>query len=101
MNIGDDMLKSTIIIISATLLSTALCADIEEGKEAFDESNCMDCHLKSHFKAREEKVNDYKKLHKTVSMCAYNSKTQWFDDELDDVVKYLNREFYHFKDTKK
>ena len=94
------MLKS-IIITSILLFSSTLFADIEEGKEMFDESNCMECHETSHFKAKKDKVNDYKKLHKIVSMCAFNNDTGWFDDELDDVVKYVNREFYHFKDTKK
>ena len=90
-----------ITLITSLLLFTTLYADIDEGKELFDEANCMNCHIKNHFKAKEEKVNNYSKLHKTVGMCAYNSKVTWFDEELDDVVNYLNRDFYHFKDTKK
>lgn len=94
------MLKTT-LLLSTVLLTTTLLADTTNGKDLFDEANCLSCHKYSHFKYRKDKVNNYKKLHKTVSQCAYNNKVQWFDDELDDVVKYLNKDFYHFKKTDK
>lgn len=90
------MSKST-ILLSILILSNTLYADISDGKEMFNEASCLKCHETTQFKAREEKVNNYKRLHKTVGACAYNNDTGWFDDELDDVVDYLNREFYHFK----
>lgn len=93
------MLK--LITITTILFTTNLLADIPEGKELFNESNCMECHEYDHFKADKKKVNSYAKLHKSVEMCAYNNDTGWFDDELVDVVNYLNKDFYRFKDTKK
>ncbi|WP_455757679.1 c-type cytochrome [Sulfurimonas sp.] len=90
------MFKIT-ILISTLILTTSLYANYKEGKSLFEGANCLSCHEYEHFKSRKDKVNSYDKLYKTVSQCAYNNKVQWFDDELEDVVNYLNKDFYHFK----
>lgn len=88
---------SYIFTLSIMLTCSNIVADTTEAKELMDEANCLKCHNVSQFKARDEKVNSFKKLHQTVDRCAYNTKVQWFDDEKMDVVLYLNQDFYHFK----
>lgn len=91
-----------IIYTSLIFLSSLLyAADVENGKELFDEAKCMECHNKGDFKYNEKKVKDMKILHQKVEACAINNDAGWFDDETEDVVHYLNKEHYKLKDTKK
>jgi len=84
------------------LLCTSLYGiDIPNGKELFIEAKCMECHNKEDFAVNEKKVKNMKVLHQRVEACAINSDAGWFDDETLDVVHYLNKEHYEFKDTKK
>jgi hypothetical protein len=91
-----------IVYTTALLISTLLNAnDPENGKELFDEAKCMGCHNKGDFKYNQKKVKNMKILHQKVDACAINNGAGWFDDETLDVVHYLNKEYYKFKDTKK
>jgi uncharacterized protein YrrD len=91
--------KVLTLLISTIILSSCVYADMTEAKELFNEAKCMECHNKSDFKVKEDKVNSFKKLHNTVRQCSFNTNTGWFDDETLDVVKYLNKEYYKFTDS--
>lgn len=81
-------------------LSTSLFAiDTANGKELFNEAKCMDCHNREDFVPN--KVKNISEIHKKVEACAVAHDAGWFDDEMMDVVHYLNKEHYKFKDTKK
>ena len=88
---------TTVVLVSSILYAS----DIEAGKELFDEAKCMECHNKEDFKYNKQKVKNMKKLHTSVEACAINNDAGWFDDETLDVVHYLNKEYYKFKDAKK
>lgn len=85
------------LLISTFLVGTLLQADMQEAKEMFDGAKCMDCHTLEHFKHREEKVNNYKKLSRSVQACAINSGAEWFDEDTGMVTEYLNEKHYHYK----
>ncbi len=42
-------------------------------------------------------MQDYKKLHKAVDACRFANDAEWFDDESEVVVEYLNDKYYKFK----
>lgn len=93
------MLKSIIIIFTVSVVSvTSVYADMSEAKELFDNGKCIQCHSTKEFKPRKNKVNSFKKLYTIVRKCSHNNDTGWFDDEAMDVAKYLNKNFYHFKE---
>ena len=94
------MFKSTILITSVIFL-TALNADNSEGGILFNEAKCMQCHEYSSFSYKKEKINSFKRLHKQVKMCESGNNIGWFEEEVLEVTKYLNREFYHFKQNSK
>lgn len=79
------------------LLATNISADMQEAKEMFNEANCVKCHNVNKFKYRENKVNNFEKLHSMVTSCATASAAPWFDDEIKNVSLYLNQEYYKFK----
>jgi len=84
------------IFLTTMIFSTFLTAS-ESGKELFNDAKCMDCHNKNDFKHRKNKVNSFGKLIKSVRACAVNNDAEWFDDEVNDVAKYLNKQHYHYK----
>ncbi len=86
-----------ILFTTSLLFTSSLSADAQEAKSLIAQAKCMECHNKEDFKHRPKKVNNFKKLHSSVKACVYNTKTGWFDDEVMDVTRYLNREHYHYK----
>lgn len=94
------MISTNVIITVATLLltTTIYASNHEEAKELFDGADCMSCHNNEDFKARKEKTNNFKKLHKSVMACQINNNAGWFDDEAHSVSKFLNKKYYKFKD---
>lgn len=80
------------------MFTTITYADVSDGKELFHEADCLACHEYKDFKYKKKKVHNFKKLHNSVSQCAYSNDAEWFDDEVMDVVKYLNKDFYKFNE---
>jgi len=74
-------------------------ADTEDGKELHGES-CVRCHDSGNYTRENRKVTSLPALGTQVRMCKNNLGLTWFDDEVNDVIGYLNKEYYHF-DAKK
>lgn len=89
--------KLHISLLALFFCSTLLLAEHEDAKELFNDAACMDCHNNEDFKARKNKVNSFAKLHAAVDACRFSNEAEWFDDESEDVSKYLNAKFYKFK----
>lgn len=92
------------ILLSTALLflCTTIYADeaYSNGEELFNEAKCMECHNTGDFKKDEKKVKNTKVLFQKVQACALNSEAEWFDEDMDDVVHYLNKKHYKFENTK-
>jgi len=93
------MLKKTVITLVSLLLVNSLSADESEAAEMFQEADCMSCHNTEDFKKDPKKTKDFHKLHSFVQGCQQANDAGWFDDEALDVSKYLNKKYYHFKET--
>lgn len=68
------------------------------------ETNCIECHAtmfngKSNmmYTRKDRKVKTAEGLRSRVQMCASNLNLQWFDEDIEEVTNFLNKEFYHFK----
>jgi len=94
------MITKSLILISIITLNY-LFADVEHGKELFDEAKCVSCHNYEDFKHKKRKANTFDKLYNSVSNCAFNDNVAWFDDETMDVASYLNTTFYFYKVSSK
>ena len=91
------MYMHKILIILSLLIISNLSADTEEAKELFDEAKCMKCHTKIGFNLENDRVKNFQTLSKSVNQCVYSTHTGWFEEEISDVVHYLNEEHYHYK----
>ena len=93
-----------ILILCALLLSSGLAqADVKRGKSLHN-SNCISCHsgimggMPNDIYVRENRrIDNYPGLVKQVNRCNDNLDVPWHNDEVMDVVEYLNKQYYHFK----
>jgi len=72
------------------------------GKKLHDEQ-CVVCHANrtrgdstALYTREDRKVKDLKGLQGQVERCVTVLNVEWFDDEIDSVVEYLNTDFYKF-----
>lgn len=88
-----------IALACATVSAGAAYAqgNADNGKELFNKSQCMKCHGAEIYTRPERKVKDLESLGRQVRMCDSQLSVNWFDDEINDVVAYLNREYYKFE----
>jgi hypothetical protein len=86
-----------IAIFFMTLLfaATARAANIENGNDLHFE-HCTGCHDSSVYTRENRNVRNLAQLGKQVRFCKDTIGLTWFDDEVDDVIEYLNTTYYHF-----
>ncbi len=89
--------------IFSVLISPAQAADTpntganaENGKK-LHKAKCFGCHDTRQYTRKNRIVHTYEDLHARVEFCDAASNAGFSFDELDDVVAYLNTEFYKFK----
>ncbi len=92
-----NLILYTILVVS----TTGLAYDAEEAKSMYEE-DCTKCHDSSVFTrpAKERKVNDLAALKKQVSRCVGATGASWFEEDEENVVQYLNENFYKFAKEK-
>ena len=89
-------------LLQATGLALLLClptvqaADVSKGKKLVN-GNCVSCHDDSVYTRKDRRVTSMEGLQKQVKRCELNLGLKWFDDDIGDVVTYLNDSYYKFK----
>ncbi len=83
--------------ILCILFYTAMtdAADVGNG-ETLHMENCTSCHDDSIYTREDRRVTDLTKLDTQVRFCKNNLALMWFDEEVGDVVFYLNQNYYHY-----
>lgn len=76
-------------------LGSLQAADIDNGDELHF-SNCTGCHDASVYTRDDRRVRSLAQLGTQVRFCKETLGLTWFDDEVDDVIGYLNKTYYHF-----
>ena len=88
-------MKLILILFFTVLPGSALAADIENGNDLHFE-HCTGCHGSEVYTRADRKMKDLAQLGKQVRFCQNVVGATWFDDEVDDVIEYLNATYYHF-----
>lgn len=88
-----------VIFLAST---NGFAADIERGKQLHEE-NCLKCHTSimggdpnSIYTREDRRIGSLAALDKQVRRCKTSLGVSWPDDQIDDVVTYLNETFYKF-----
>jgi hypothetical protein len=82
-------------VFVACYVTSLQAADIENGDDLHFE-NCTGCHDSTAYSRDNRKVRSLARLGTQVRFCKDNLGLTWFDDEVNDVIGYLNKEYYHF-----
>ena len=89
-------MRISILLLATCWSLSANAANIENGDELhFD--HCTGCHDESVYTRENRNVRSLERLGVQVRFCKNTIGLTWFDDEVDDVVEYLNQTYYHFK----
>jgi len=86
-------------LVTTTVLAasqTVLAIDVNHGK-ALQQKNCMSCHDDSIYTREERRVTSSDALRAQVQRCETSLNLQWFPEDVDAVIEYLNTSFYKFQ----
>ena len=84
-----------VLIMTLLFGMSARAADIDNGDDLHFE-NCTGCHDSSVYTREDRNVQNLAQLGKQVRFCKNTIGLTWFDDEVEDVIAYLNETYYHF-----
>ncbi len=84
-----------LLILGAACMPLPAAADVENGDDLHFE-HCTGCHDSTIYSREERKVKSLAQLGTQVRLCRENLGLTWFDDEVDDVIEYLNQTYYRF-----
>ncbi len=91
----------TAVLLSA-LTTTVMAADTERGKSLHDD-NCVECHVSivggdgtGIYTRPDRRIESLPALRSQVQRCKNSMGVSWPEDQIDDVVAYLNKLYYQF-----
>lgn len=89
-------MKKLLLVVLLSALNL-FSSNVENGKDLYYEAECQKCHTSEDYTNKNRKVKDFAKLQWRVKRCDFTMDAGWFDEDIEDVVKYLNNSFYKFK----
>ena len=102
------MRQHTSLLIAAlfagfAFASVSQAADWKRG-EKLHNSQCIGCHASRFgdngaeiYTRANRRVQSFEGLQRQVNRCKNNLEITWFDEDVADVVAYLNRQYYKFE----
>ena len=81
-------------LLAAGVLPAAAVAD---NGATLHQEHCTSCHDDSVYSRKDRRVTSPAGLKKQVQRCELSLGLKWFDEDVDDVVNYLNKTYYKFK----
>lgn len=89
-------LSITILGFILSFTITTVSAEPDRG-EALVQQSCQRCHDNSIFTRPDSIIFSLSALKKRVHFCESMAHAGWSQKDFDDVIEYLNRNFYHYK----
>lgn len=95
----------SILFVAFYGMTQAYAANIERGKELHD-GYCISCHASmlggdgtAIYTRVERRIDSMEALQHQVRRCKTSLDASWPDDQVDDLLEYLNQTFYKFSAT--
>lgn len=92
----------TFLACALMLWAPLTVADMRDGQSLHDK-NCQACHIAMTggdgsvlYTRSQRKVRSLAALEAQVRRCESNLELKWFDEDIVDVVEYLNHAYYKF-----
>ena len=86
---------SLLILLMPSAYAASLPGDSAEGKRLLD-ANCMECHQTDIYTRKDRNVQSLDGLKAQVANCTHMARKEFSASETDNLIKYLNDQFYHF-----
>ena len=86
-------LSTTFLLL--TTIAPLYAADINNGMMLHEE-HCMRCHQPEIYTRPDRIVNNLEQLAKRVRDCELANEMTWFEEDVEDVIAYLNATYYQF-----
>jgi mono/diheme cytochrome c family protein len=87
---------SLLFVLMSSAYAASLPGDGAEGKRLLD-ANCMKCHQSDIFTRKDRKIQSLDALKEQLVACSHAAKKEFSASEMQDLLKYLNDQFYHFQ----
>jgi hypothetical protein len=87
---------SLLVLSMPAAYAAPLPGDSASGQRLF-EANCMGCHDTSVLTRNDRVVQSLDALKEQLAGCAHMAKKEFSESEAQDLLKYLNDQFYHFR----
>ena len=84
------------ILLVPSAYAASLPGDGANGKRLLD-ANCMACHQTEIFTRKDRQVQSLDALKEQLVACSHAAKKDFSASEMQDLLKYLNDQFYHFE----
>lgn len=85
-----------VLVLPISAANAALAGDGANGMRLFN-ANCLGCHDTSVLRRPDRAVQSLDALKKQIAGCAHMANKQFSQTEAQDLLKYLNDQFYHFQ----
>ena len=83
-------------VLTFSLVPIALAEEAQTGKQLVD-THCYKCHGTEVYTRTDRRVTSLPALHSQVRRCELSLGLKWFDQDIENVADYLNKEFDRFK----
>ena len=84
-----------LVLLTPTAYAASLAGDSANGKRLYD-ANCMGCHDTSVLTRKDRGVQSFDALKEQLASCTHTANKEFSEREAQDLLKYLNDQFYHF-----
>ena len=90
------ILGVSLLILLIPSAYAALPGDSVDGKRLHD-ANCKGCHGTSVYTRKDRLVRSLDALKQQLSGCSHMARKEFSAVEMQNIIKYLNDEFYQFR----
>jgi hypothetical protein len=84
-----------LVLLMPTAYAAPLSGDSANGKRLYD-ANCTGCHDTSVLTRKDRAVQSLDALKEQLGSCTHTANKEFSASEAQDLLKYLNDQFYHF-----
>jgi hypothetical protein len=87
---------SLLILLMPSAYAAELPGDSADGKRLHD-ANCMGCHDTSIYTRKDRLIRSLDALKEQLGDCSHMAKKEFSAIEAQNIIKYLNDQFYQFR----
>ena len=87
---------SLLILLMPSAYAAALPGDSADGKRLHD-ANCLGCHDTGIYTRKDRRIRSLDALKEQLADCSHMAKIEFSAIETQNIIKYLNDQFYQFR----